>query len=107
MYCALFSCCRRTIELIDQMTRLEVILPMAKSGLIAGSLFAFIWSFENVTAPIFLAAPGMTPLPITMWGFSESDFSLCAVTTLFIVVAFGVFVAIYRRGERLPRLQCS
>jgi putative spermidine/putrescine transport system permease protein len=80
-------------------TFFKVTLPMAKSGLIAGSLFAFIWSFENVTVSIFLAVPGMTPLPIKMWGYlSEfADPSLCAVATIFIVVAFGVFLTIYRK----------
>jgi putative spermidine/putrescine transport system permease protein len=80
-------------------TFFKVTLPMAKSGLIAGSLFAFIWSFENVTVSIFLAVPGMTPLPIRMWGYlSEfADPSLCAVATIFIVIAFGVFLMIYRK----------
>lgn len=80
-------------------TFFTVTLPMAKSGLIAGSLFAFIWSFENVTVSIFLAVPGLTPLPIRMWGYlSEfADPSLCAVATIFIVIAFGVFLMIYRR----------
>jgi len=80
-------------------TFFSVTLPLAKSGLIAGSLFSFIWSFENVTVSIFLSVPGMTPLPIRMWGYlSEfADPSLCAVATIFIVIAFGVFIAVYRR----------
>jgi putative spermidine/putrescine transport system permease protein len=80
-------------------TFFKITLPLAKSGLIAGSLFSFIWSFENVTVSIFLSVPGMTPLPIRMWGYlSEfADPSLCAVATIFIVIAFGVFIAVYRR----------
>jgi len=80
-------------------TFFKITLPLAKSGLIAGSLFGFIWSFENVTVSIFLSVPEVTPLPVKMWGYlSEfADPSLCAVATIFIVLAFSVFIALYKR----------
>ena len=37
-----------------------------RGGIVAGALFAFIVSFENLEMTLFLTAPGLTTLPISM-----------------------------------------
>jgi putative spermidine/putrescine transport system permease protein len=41
----------------------RVTLPAMRAGIVAGALFAFIVSFENLDATIFLVSPGMNTLP--------------------------------------------
>lgn len=45
----------------------HVILPMAAPGFLAGALFAFITSFDEVVVALFLASPESTTLPITLF----------------------------------------
>ena len=44
----------------------RVTLPAMRGGIVAGALFAFIWSFENLEMTLFLTAPGVTTLPNTV-----------------------------------------
>lgn len=44
----------------------RVTLPRMRAGIVAGGLFAFIVSFENLEMTLFLIAPGMTTLPISV-----------------------------------------
>jgi putative spermidine/putrescine transport system permease protein len=42
----------------------RVTLPAIRPGIVAGALFAFIVSFENLEMTLFLITPGLTTLPI-------------------------------------------
>jgi putative spermidine/putrescine transport system permease protein len=53
-------------------TRL-VTLPLIKPGVIAGGVFAFILSFDNVVVSIFLTTPRLVPLPIQIYNYVESS----------------------------------
>lgn len=44
-----------------------VTLPLAAPGFLAGALFAFITSFDEVVVALFLAAPESTTLPIALF----------------------------------------
>jgi putative spermidine/putrescine transport system permease protein len=68
-------------------TRL-ITLPLIKPGLIAGALFAFILSFDNVVVSIFLTTPRLVPLPIQIYNYVESSARpiIASVSTLQIVV---------------------
>ena len=44
----------------------RVTLPAMRGGIVAGALFAFIISFENLEMTLFLTAPGVTTLPIAI-----------------------------------------
>ena len=44
----------------------RVTLPAMRGGIVAGGLFAFIISFENLEMTLFLTAPGLTTLPIAI-----------------------------------------
>ncbi|MFT4148877.1 MAG: ABC transporter permease [Paracoccaceae bacterium] len=45
----------------------HVTLPLAAPGFLAGALFAFITSFDEVVVALFLAAPESTTLPIALF----------------------------------------
>jgi putative spermidine/putrescine transport system permease protein len=63
-----------------------VVLPQLRGGLIVAGLFAFITSFDEVEASLFLAKPAVNTLPIEMYLYLDQyqDPTLAAVSTLLI-----------------------
>ncbi len=76
-----------------------VTLPLIKSGLIAGTIFAFIMSFDNVVVSIFLSSPEYTPLPIRIYQYVE--FSAKPVVAAISTVQVLVIVALVLAMEKL------
>jgi len=73
-----------------------ITLPLIKPGLVAGALFAFVTSMENVPVTIFLAGPRQTTLPILIFTSVEMgvDPSVAAVSTMLIIATVAaLFVA--------------
>jgi putative spermidine/putrescine transport system permease protein len=80
-------------------TFLRVTLPLIRPGVIAGALFAFILSFDELVVTLFLAGPGRQTLPIRIFTYVEysSDPSISAISTFLIVLWFVIGVPVYRR----------
>lgn len=70
----------------------EIVVPLAKSGIIAGAVFAFVHSFTDVNLSIFLAAPGQIPVTVKIMGFLEFGFAptLAAVSVITLIVPLAV-----------------
>jgi putative spermidine/putrescine transport system permease protein len=49
----------------------RVTLPAMRPGIIAGALFAFVISFENLELALFLSSPGVTTLPVAVLQYLE------------------------------------
>ncbi|HTB45240.1 MAG TPA: ABC transporter permease subunit, partial [Acetobacteraceae bacterium] len=49
----------------------RVTLPAMRPGIIAGALFAFVISFENLELALFLTSPGVTTLPVAVLQYLE------------------------------------
>ncbi len=81
-----------------------VTLPLIKPGLVAGALFAFVTSMENVPVTIFLAGPRQTTLPILIFSSVEMgvDPSVAAVSTL-LIIATGAVLLIAERWTGFHR----
>ena len=75
-----------------------VTLPLVKPGLIAGGLFAFITSLDNVPVTVFLLSPSQNTLPVKIFTAVEQgvDPSIAAVSALLILVT-GAALAIAER----------
>jgi putative spermidine/putrescine transport system permease protein len=78
-------------------TRL-ITLPLLKPGLVAGALFAFILSFDNVVVSIFLTTPRLIPLPIQIYNYVESSARpvIASISTLQIAVIVLLMVVAER-----------
>lgn len=76
-----------------------VTLPLIKPGLVAGALFAFITSLDNVPVTIFLISASQTTLPVLIFSSVEMgiDPSVAAISTLLIVVTGVVLLLAERR----------
>jgi len=69
-------------------TFLLITLPQIMPGIIAGGLFAFIISFDNVSVSLFLSNAKFSTLPIVVLGYVEfnMDPSIAALSTLLIIL---------------------
>jgi putative spermidine/putrescine transport system permease protein len=63
-------------------------LPLIKPGLVAGGIFSFIVSFDNVPVSIFLVSVRQTTLPVKIFTAVEHgiDPGIAAVSTMLIIV---------------------
>jgi ABC-type Fe3+/spermidine/putrescine transport system ATPase subunit/ABC-type spermidine/putrescine transport system permease subunit II len=75
----------------------RVTLPLSRAGVLAGALFAFIVSLDEVVLALFLSGPRTMTLPVKMWTTitqDEFDPTLTAVATLQLVAAVLVLAAV-------------
>ena len=65
-----------------------ITLPLARPGIVAGALFAFIVSFDNVPVSIFLLGASHMTLPVKIFTAIEYgvDPSIAAISTMLIIV---------------------
>jgi putative spermidine/putrescine transport system permease protein len=81
-----------------------VTLPLIRPGLVAGALFAFITSLDNVPVTIFLIGANQTTLPVLIFSSVEMgvDPSVAAVSTL-LIVATGIVLLLAERRAGFHR----
>ncbi len=83
-------------------TFVHVTLPLIKSGIFAGSLFAFITSFNNVELSLFLVTRQDTPIPIAILQYMDYEYSpVLAAVAVLTVVPVLITVAIAAKFVRL------
>lgn len=84
----------------------RVTLPLILPGVIAGALFAFITSWDEVVVAIFMTSPTVRTLPVLVWGQVRTslDPSLAATGTLLVLVSTAALLAVHllQRGRRSP-----
>jgi len=89
----------RTLELAAQnlgagpiRTFFRVTLPIISPSIVAGALFAFITSWDEVVTSIFLSSPIVRTLPVVMWGQVRGsiDPTIAAVATMLTGVTLAV-----------------
>ena len=75
-----------------------VTLPLLKSGIIAGGIFAFITSFDEFVVSVFLTGPQLTPLSVQIFTYLEftSDPTIAAISVILIALTTVVVLATER-----------
>ena len=79
-------------------TTIKVTLPMIRSTVLSGWMFAFILSFDNLMISLFLANVRVNTLPVKIletleW---ELDPTVAAVSSIFMVMTFGIMLILDR-----------
>jgi putative spermidine/putrescine transport system permease protein len=83
----------------------RVTLPAMRSGIIAGGLFAFIISFENLELALFLTSPGVTTLPVAVLQYLEYHIDpLVAAVAVAQMAVVAVLLLLLDRFVRLGRV---
>lgn len=75
-----------------------VVLPMIRPGIVAGALFGFVISFDNVPVSIFLVDADTTTIPIAIMSYLEYNFdpSVSAISSMLIVSMLAIALALER-----------
>jgi putative spermidine/putrescine transport system permease protein len=83
----------------------RVTLPAMRAGVLAGALFAFIVSFENLEMTIFLVSPGMNTLPnaVLLYLLYHID-PLVAAVAVAQMVLIGTALVVLDRFVRLTQV---
>nr|WP_319484860.1 ABC transporter permease [uncultured Cohaesibacter sp.] len=76
----------------------SIVLPNIRSGLIAGTVLAFITSLNDMAVALFLTGPGISTLPIEVFTYVQQFFdpTVSAVSVLLMAVTIGVMALIER-----------
>ena len=76
----------------------HVVLPLIKTGIVAGAVFAFVHSFTDVNLSLFLVRPGEQPITVKILGFLEYGFAptLAAVSVITLLLPL-VLVAVVEK----------
>lgn len=93
-------------------TFFRVTMPLILPGVISGALFAFVTSFDEVVAVLFIAGPDQQTIPRQMWNGIREQISpaILAVATLLVIFSIALLATVEllrRRGERLRGLTPS
>ena len=67
---------------------LRVTLPAILPGIVAGGLFSFLISWDEVVLAIFMSSPDLQTLPVKMWSALRLDLSpiIAAAATLMVLL---------------------
>jgi len=84
----------------------QVTFPIIRPGVLAGALFAFISSFDELVVALFVSGTSAVTLPRKMWESIrfEIDPTIAAVSTLLVVLTAALFLSaelLRQRSERL------
>jgi putative spermidine/putrescine transport system permease protein len=87
-------------------TFFKVVLPLIIPGMVSGALFAFVTSFDEVVAVLFIADIEQRTIPRQMWSGIREQISptILAVATILIAISIMLLTTIEmlrRRSERL------
>jgi len=80
----------------------KVTLPLLRSSLLSGAIFAFIISFSDINLALFLSGPQSTSLPVHLFSQLQwqGDPTIAAASTLQILI-IGMLILVVQRIFRL------
>ena len=83
----------------------RVTLPLLRTSLLSGAIFAFIISFSDINLALFLSGPESTSLPVHIFSQIQwqGDPTIAAASTMQIVV-IGLMILVVQRIFRLRLL---
>ena len=72
----------------------RVVFPLALPGMIAGGLFAFLISFDELIIALFISSPTMSTLPKKLWDGIRTEINptIAAVSTLLVLLSVIILV---------------
>ena len=74
----------------------RVTLPLIKPGIIAGTIFSFIISFDEFTTTFFITGQNTITLPVRIYNYiqTENDPAIAALSTILICFSFGIILVV-------------
>ncbi|MEN2998964.1 MAG: ABC transporter permease subunit [Acidilobaceae archaeon] len=88
-------------------TLVRITLPLAVPGLLASTVFVFLYSFDEFTGTFFIGLPYIQTLPMLLYsasGYNMQFASAAAVILLVISAAFMLLLERFLKAEYLGRI---
>ena len=83
----------------------DITFPLARTGIIAGAVFAFAFSMDDVAVSLFLADPHSYTLPVALMSMMRAHFDLTIAAAAVMLVVFTlVLIVVLDRMVGLDRL---
>lgn len=76
----------------------QITLPVIKSGVIAGAIFAFITSFDDLTVALFIISTDVVTLPVRIYTYMQYQYDpiITSVSSIMILLTIVLMVIIER-----------
>lgn len=76
-------------------TFFRIVLPLIRTGLLTGALFAFVISFDEVIVSLFISGPTLRTLPVQMYRSIASDIdpTIAAASTMLLLLTTCLVIA--------------
>ncbi|MCA1026244.1 ABC transporter permease [Cytobacillus sp. FSL W7-1323] len=76
----------------------EITLPVIKSGVIAGAIFAFITSFDDLTVALFIVSTDVVTLPVRIYTYMQYQYDpiIASVSSIMIIMTVVLMIIIER-----------
>ncbi len=68
----------------------DVTFPLARTGMVAGAVFAFAFSMDDVAVSLFLTSPNTYTLPVAMVSMMRTNFDLTIAAASVILMLFTI-----------------
>ena len=83
---------------------LLVVLPTIMPGVVAGAIFAFLTSFDEVVVALFLSGVRAVTLPVQMWSGIRFEINptVAAVSVILVLVSTLLFACMARLRKEAP-----
>ena len=80
------------------MTFRKITVPLIRPGIIASLVFAFILSFDELAASLFISSPAATNLPVRIFVYIEQNYDplITSVSSILVFAAIVVLIVIER-----------
>ena len=89
----------------DRQAFWDITFPLGRTGMVAGAVFAFAFSMDDVAASIFLTDPTSSTLPVAMVSMMRTTFDLSiAAGAVMLIVLTVVLIFVLDRMVGLNRL---
>ncbi|RWE21545.1 MAG: ABC transporter permease [Mesorhizobium sp.] len=66
----------------------DVTFPLARTGIVAGAVFAFAFSMDDVAVSLFLTSPDSYTLPVAMVSMMRTNFDLTIAAAAVVLMIF-------------------
>ena len=78
----------------------RVTLPQIAPGIVAGAVFAFIMSFDELALTLLLSTPDTTTLPVAIYSYVQFDSgpTVAAIATILLALTLGLLLVLQRLG---------
>ena len=74
----------------------DVTFPLARTGIVAGAIFAFAFSMDDVAVSLFLTSPSTYTLPVAMVSMMRTNFDLtiAAASVILMLLTIGLIIVL-------------